>query len=209
MRRPAWTVVLAVCWCVLLASRSGAATFTYTFETPNFTSGQTTPLLNVAPNIGGGTFLTSFTDASDPDGYEIAPFQPNPLVTGLSLVAPTTTTPLSLTFNTVVTQLSVNFGMNGPQGPFGFLRLITPSGSVDQAGSNVGGVFPGGTLTFSSASPFTTATLQAFLSGGALATQLDIDNLILTTPTAVPEPATLTLVGLGVSALAVRRKRRA
>src|SRR5438874_1468328 len=43
--------------------------FTYTFETPNFTLGQTTPLLNVAPNIGDATFRTSFAAATDPAGY--------------------------------------------------------------------------------------------------------------------------------------------
>jgi hypothetical protein len=34
----------------------------YTFEAPVFTNGQTTPILNAAPNTNPGTFLASFTD---------------------------------------------------------------------------------------------------------------------------------------------------
>jgi hypothetical protein len=77
--------------------------------------------------------------------------------------------------------------------------------------SNQGGGtgFQGGVLTFSSATPFTSATLQGFLSGGTVPVGLAIDNLQLdTAPAPVPEPATLTLTALGLAGALTRYRRR-
>jgi hypothetical protein len=66
------------------------------------------------------------------------------VIVGQALFAPTTTELLQLTFNKPVTQLSVDFAINiGLLSPAGFLQLITSSGTVNQASSNVGGNFQG------------------------------------------------------------------
>jgi hypothetical protein len=66
---------------------------------------------------------------------------------GQVLIAPLVTSPLTLTFNMPVSQLSVDFAVAIPNGSLaGLLRLVTPSGTVNQASSNVGGPFQGGTL---------------------------------------------------------------
>ncbi|MBV8131912.1 MAG: VPDSG-CTERM sorting domain-containing protein [Alphaproteobacteria bacterium] len=210
--RPRFLALFTVlCLCALGAGVSDAAPIIYSFEAPGFLLGQTTPLLNKPPDAAGPpTFTTSFTDAVDPNGYQITNIPENGLMVGQSLFAPIVTSPLTLTFNTPVTQLSVDFAIDIPNGfPPGFLQLMTPSGTVDQPSSNVGGGngFQGGTLDFITASPFTTATLQGFFAPGG-ATQIDIDNLNLT-PAPVAEPSTLGLLGLGLAVLAGwRRKRR-
>jgi hypothetical protein len=195
--------------CVLGASASRAAPIVYSFEAPVFTLGQTTPLLSEPPDAAGpATFTTAFTDTVDANGYEIVNVPQNGLMVGQALIAPTATSALTLTFNTPVTQLSVNFAIDTSVASPGFLRLVTPSGTEDQTASNVGGGngFPGGTLTFTTTTPFTTATLQGFITGGASNTQIEIDDLNLTP--AVPEPSTLGLLGVGAAALLAWRRRR-
>src|SRR5258708_40086041 len=84
----------------------------YTFESPLFTfPGETTPILNVAPNVNPGTFLTSFTDANPPDFFEIVGvLQPNSLFSGQYLIElHGQTDALTLTFNTPVDELIVDF----------------------------------------------------------------------------------------------------
>jgi hypothetical protein len=56
--------------------------------------------------------------------------------------------------------------------------------------------FQGGVLTFTAATPFSSATLQGFLSTGA-ATQIEIDNLRLTEAASVPDP----IAGAGLPGL--------
>ncbi len=56
--------VLAALWLAVgVAGRAAADVAVYTFESPQFTTGQATPLLDVAPNSGPSTFLASFTSA--------------------------------------------------------------------------------------------------------------------------------------------------
>jgi hypothetical protein len=174
----------------------GVADNIYTFEAPQFMLAQTTPLSNVAPNSGNPTFNTSFTSTGI---YQITNAANSGVIVGQALIAPNTTNLLQLAFNIPVTQLSVDFAINiALASPAGFLHLVTPSGNFDQASSNVGGFFQGGTLTFSTATPFSSATLQGFLSGGATPTQIEIDNLHLTeAAAAVPGP----IAGAGLPGL--------
>jgi hypothetical protein len=201
----------------VIALCSGAsvarADVVYTFETPNFTLNQTTPILNVAPNTNPGSFLASFTDTVNANGYVIFNGQSNGLMVGQSIIAPTVTDALMLTFNTPVNQLTVDFAVNlASTQAAGSLRLTTSSGgNTSQASSVVGGGqnFQGGTLTFSTATPFTSATLQGFDSTGA-PIQINLDNLHLNPAgvAAVPEPSALTLLAVGGIGLAAWRRWR-
>ena len=205
MSRLSLISVIILCWCVLGVGVSDAAPIIYSFEPPGFTIGQTTPILNEPPDAAGpANFTTSFTDTVDANGYVISNAHQNNLMVGQALLEPTATSALTLSFNMPVTQLSVDFAINTSFAFPGSLRLITPSGTVTQTGSNVGGLFPGGTLTFATGTAFTTATLQGVVPGGA--TQIEIDNLNLTS---VPEPSTIGLLGFGTAVLVGwQRKRR-
>jgi hypothetical protein len=179
----------------MLCGMTGAtmADALYTFEAPQFTVGQTTPLLNEAPNSGNPSFTTSFTSATA-NGYQITSSGFSPVITGQALFAPSPTDPLQLAFNMPVTQISVDFALAAPAGsPTAFLQLVTASGTVDQP---LSGATQGGVLTFSSATPFASATLQGFTSPG-VRTAIEIDNLHLTEAAAVPGP----VVGAGLPGL--------
>jgi hypothetical protein len=175
----------------------------YTFEAPQFTLGETTPLLNQAPNSGDPAFRTSFTvdETFLPSTFEITNLNNSGVIVGQALFQPflpaIANHTLTLTFNIPVTQLSVDFAINDPNtSPPGELVLNTLDAAHNfvQPASNVGGPFQGGTLIFNAATPFTSATLSGFLNsseGGAPITQIEIDNLHLTE---VPGP----IVGAGL-----------
>jgi len=166
----------------------------YTFAPPQFTLGQTTPLLNIAPNSGDPAFNTSFTDFPLP--FQITIRQ----TLGGSFSPPSR---LRLTFSIPVTQLSVDFNIDASvTDPPSLLRLVTSHDETAlQASSTPPSSFPQrGTLTFSTATPFSSATLDAFqpvanaTPPAFTGARFEIDNLHLT---AVPAP----IAGAGLPGL--------
>jgi hypothetical protein len=192
--------LLALAVAFLAAGPVLAQTAIYSFETPVFTLGESTPLLNRSPNSGGPVgFTTSFTAAPGANSFTIsdtAGFQPNVLFNNQYLFIAIGTDALTLTLSSPVTSLQVDFAVND-SGAGGNLSLSSPVGNTNQIATLVGGAFPGGTLSFSSATPFSTVQFNAFTAAGG-ATEFALENLQLSA--AVPEPASLALMG---SALAV------
>jgi hypothetical protein len=176
--------------------QTGMADALYTFEAPKFTVGRITPIF-ATPNSGNPTFFTSFT-SSGAATFTITTAVNSGVIVGQALIENGGASALDLFFSEFVTQLSVDFALNNLDNfsPAGFLRLVTPAGTVDQAGSNVGGRSQGGTLSFSTGTPFISASLQGFFSSGVNPTGIEIDNLHLT-EAAVPGP----IVGDGLPGL--------
>lgn len=195
-------IVCLLTFCAFTAFTGKADTFTYTFEAPQFTVGEVTPLLNRSPNVGAASFQASFVSAVA-GSYQILVFPANPLFSGNCLVSPLTPNLLTITLNMSVTQVQFVWAQESP----GRIDFTSSSGNLSQNSANVGGPFQGGTFVFSSATPFTSFSLAAFgVTGGPV--NLAIDNLVLTTPTGVPvpEPASLILLGTGLAAIAKFRK---
>lgn len=196
--------ILVGCAALSVASRAEAAPIIYTFEVPQFTVGQTTPLLNVAPNIGDPTFDTDFTASNELFLIIGAPL--NTLFSGQNLQDPTgVPDTLTLVFSSPITSLQVDFALNLATTAVGRLDLTSPVGSTSAAAANVGG-FPGGTLFFSSVVPFSTVQLSGFASGSTR-THFAIDDLTLDTAQ-VPEPASMLLFATGLLGAGVRRWRQ-
>ena len=173
-----------------------AATVTYTFESPVFSLGETTPsFTNRAPNIGSSTFEARFDVIQGIGRFEIGN-NPN-LPNGRSLVQSEGNFGLvSLIFylNTPVDSVTFDFALSEP----GSLFFHSPAGNstASTGPSSLVGVF-----TFSSATPFNGFILSSSLSGRG--PHFSIDNLVMN----VPEPSTLALVGTAALAVLGRKIR--
>jgi len=184
----------------------GAAPISYSFDTPSFPLNGTTPFVGIAPDLGPAGFLASFTTAPDANGFTVTTFPPpQPLITGRALVDPTggAVDVLTVTTNTPIDRVELGFAILTS----GSLRITTPVGAFTQPSGNVGGNFQGGTLSFTSPTPFNTFQLQALDVGGN-PTRFGIDNLLLNSvsqASAVPEPASGLVVLIGAGAVAWRR----
>ena len=171
---------------------SAAQPFTYTFESPQFLVGQTTPLLNESPNIGSPTFQASFTSSPNAIAFQITgPTFSSPF-SGQSLLAPGPAAPntLSITLNTPIQDVQLDFALMGP----GHLDLHSSGGNISALTTN----FQLGTLTFHAASPITQFDLSGFSNNQG--TLFAIDNLSMS----VPEPCSLVFFLL-VSGLCLKR----
>jgi len=195
MKTKLWvTVVLS---SVGFLSWSRAQTVTYSFEPPQLTVFQTTPFLDLVPDVASG-FRASFTVPTG-GSFTVTTFSVSPSFSGQSLLdgtGPADT--LRVTLNTPITDVEVDF------------ELMAGSGHLELQ-SSAGGItayaVPStqyGTLIFHSATSFTQFDLLGF-SAANIPSYLAIDNL---TMTAVPEPDVVALLALAALTIAARRVPR-
>ena len=185
-----------------LAASAPAQTVTYTFEPPQFTAGETTPLLNEAPNIGSSSFLADFVSTPNASGIDINTFAPNSLFSGQDLYVPSGQETLTISFNQPVNGVQFDFATDTTSGT-GELSFSSSAGNATQP-SGSQSPYSGGVFTFNSAVAFTSFQLEGFLDGSQV--PFAIDNLQLTL---VPEPTNaLALLGTAGSALVFAARRR-
>lgn len=178
-----------------------AAPQTYTFDAPNFAAGESTPMLNRAPNIGDASFRTDFTAGTTPP-LSVLNFQPNTLFSGLSLTSPSLSlSTLTMTFNTPVDAVAFDFAIE-----FSGLTLRVDSSAedFDLPAGVVGGAFSGGAANLQFSSAISSLVLSVVGPLGATASGFAIDDLVLQS---VPEPSALGLAAVALLGLTVRRRR--
>ncbi len=194
LRSFVFVVVFFFCFLVSVGGLRGQS-YTYTFE--QFAPGTSTPILNAAPDVGSASLRASFTSAPNTTAFQVTAFQANGLFSGNALFHPVGTTGnvLTVTLNTAVNAVTLVFGSNGASS----LTFACSSGStvVASTAQSGGANFPGGSLTFSSATPFSSFTL----SDGA-GPEFAIDNLTMqvSSPAAAPDGGS-TLLMLGIAGL--------
>jgi hypothetical protein len=184
-----------LCLVTLLVSTVGgsaaASPVTYCFNDVQFGKYQQTPFNKVAPESGPPEFLASFTTQPDSRGFFISPFpSPQPIIDGPALVDPAdgSIDVLTITTNQPIDQVQLGFAILNA----GSLKITTPTGTSSETGSNVGGIFLGGTLQFKSEQSFTTFTLEAIDTNGKRM-RFGIDNLVMNSITALEKPSEKTV----------------
>jgi MYXO-CTERM domain-containing protein len=198
-------LIVGAMWLGLGLATAKANLETYNFEGPKFTNNQSTPFSNLSPNIGDASFLASFTSSPDAGGLQITNLAQNGLMQNqaLSVADPASPETLTISLSQPVYSVSLDFAVltSTGSGPGGYLQLTSPVGSSTLEGADVGGGngYPGGLLTFNSATPFSSFSLEGFddTVSPTAQTAFQIDNLVLNT-SPVPEPRSAGLTGAGL-----------
>lgn len=214
--------LLSVALCGF-ACAAQAATITFDFDTatPALGVGQSAPFVQTANGLTASfTSLPGFggfsvqTDSST--GFSLSQFSghylyPNSLTPG----------PLDIAFSSPLDSISFIFAtadFHQVEVPT-TIRLTafvgstgTPAiGSTTAHGVYGGDTMPMGTLSFSSNTPFNMVEISILRGQPAATGDFLVDNISVTTavapPTAVPEPMTAILSGLGLLAFALVRRR--
>jgi hypothetical protein len=189
-----------------------AVDVTYNFDQFGFNNGQTTPILNLPPDLGPASFSATFTSAPEADAFLIPTnFYPNHFFSGGYLLenGGHAGNILTITLNMPVDSISVAFATNSfthdrPYPPYSLL-FFSPSGdtsvaSVRQPWPDGGFGNDGGILTFSSANPFSTFSLMVNAGGPEFA----IDDLNMHVAS-VPETSPSIFLAYGLAMLFLLR----
>lgn len=195
MTRRLSTVAVLALILVVAPFKAADASVIYNFET--------VPAGTVEPfSVTVSGLTASF---SSPGTFQVGNFQPNNLFSGNSLFdADQPIQPLFVAFSSVLNDISLVFAQNGaPGAAFTLTALLggvggATVGTVSVTGANAFSGFPGGTISFGGV-PFDAIRL------GTTTADFAVDNI---TVNAVPEPASLLLLGTGIAGLAARMRRR-
>lgn len=206
-------VVAVVLMSLVHATATRADSISYSFDSPQFTPGETTPLLNRAPDNGPAGFVASFTSSSGINGfqlYEVFPEyrtvpvpNPNPSISGQQIIGGGYNDALTVLFNMPVRTVQLDFMTFGSGfSSFGDrLEFISPVGTAS-ATSGADPTRYQTRLYFSSETPFNTFQLTG-------PTTFSIDNLTLNTAVVpAPEPSTWAMMGIGLLTLAAATRRK-
>ena len=201
---------------------ASAQTVTYTFDGGGYTAGEATPIHHAVPDLNPANtgFTADFGDFASAGTFELFPSGPNGTDLTLTEASPRTEA-LSISTSLPVTSVNLDWLLNATVASGALVLTDANGGRMVFTDPNAGDVYAGGSLTYTSATPFTSFTLQGY---GSLSnsgpeglqpqynpntpTQIDVDNLVFTL--AVPEPSTWVLLGpavMGIGIVAWRRRK--
>ena len=98
------SIFTALTFSVLTCAAVIPGSVVYTFD--SLLARQATPLLSLAPDVGPGSFLASFTSSPSPNAFQITSTSVSPSFSGLSLIdvsyPPTSASTLTITLNKAI-----------------------------------------------------------------------------------------------------------